>query len=113
MIELLGQDDDSEAFIGTAQELLNGLLQDRVAEDVYVVKIDNWFSARWLRFSGKTLGAVGWRKPRLTLPPFVPSRVVHETHYEALGDLRYKMRRPRWSVQRYQLSVDNLTRYVD
>jgi hypothetical protein len=47
----------------------------------FVVKIDNWFGKRWLGFSGKSLGVLSIRKKKLTLPPFIPSRVVSQRRF--------------------------------
>jgi len=112
-IELAGQEDDSDAFLCAAEAMLNGALRDYRAEAVYVVKIDNWFGPKWRRFSGKVHGAVGRWEAKLTLPPFVPERVIHETHYEPLEDNSYRMRRPQWSVHFDQSSQQNLTRGPD
>lgn len=48
-------------------------------EQLYVVRIDNWFGDRWAGFAGKILGAAGvHHHDNPTLPPFVPSRVVRQ-----------------------------------
>ncbi len=42
----------------------------------------DWFDYKWCYFSGKTLGAIGVAKfCDLTLPPFVPNRVLSQEHY--------------------------------
>ena len=50
-------------------------------DQAFLVKIDNWFGKRWLGFSGKALGALGVRKEKLTLPPFIPSRLVSQRRF--------------------------------
>jgi hypothetical protein len=60
------------------QALADGLLRTYAPPSVVVIKIDNFFGPRWLRFSGKGLGKVGVWKLRLTVPPFVPHRVVKQ-----------------------------------
>jgi hypothetical protein len=72
---------DSPEFIAQVQTLADGLLRTHTPPVLIVVKIDNWFGPRWLRFSGKVLGALGVRKSRLTVPPFVPNRVVSQLKF--------------------------------
>ena len=73
------------------------------------MKIDNWFGKRWLRFSGKSLGAIGVHKRKLTLPPFIPSRVVSQRRFWIPGT--QPGRHPHLHV--YQRSGENLQRYVE
>jgi len=70
--------DDAPAFIEEVRTLVAGLLRTYAPPSLLVVKIDNFFGRRWLRFSGKLLGAVGMWKKDLTVPPFVPNRVVSQ-----------------------------------
>lgn len=63
--------DDACEFIAEVQVLAQGLLLTYAPPVVIVIKIKNWFGARWLNFSGKALGALGIWKTRLTIPPFV------------------------------------------
>jgi len=53
-------------------------LEVLTSKRLHLIHIDNWFDHKWLAFSGKALGALGiWKKgDRLTVPPFVPSRVL-------------------------------------
>jgi hypothetical protein len=69
-------EDDALEFTAEVQSLMDGLLRTHAPSSLSVVKIDNWFGPRWLNFSGKALGALGIWKTRLTIPPFVPNRVV-------------------------------------
>jgi hypothetical protein len=70
--------DDAPKFIAEVQNLSDGLLRTYLPPALVVIKIDNWFGPRWLNFSGKALGALGILKTRLTIPPFVPNRVVSQ-----------------------------------
>src|SRR5437899_2366418 len=66
--------DDDTAFVTTINPILEQMSEFQ-PEQVYVIKIDKWFDAKWAAFSGKALGALGVWKGRLTLPPFHPHRV--------------------------------------
>jgi len=71
-------------------------------DDLFVIRVDNWFDRKWLGFSGKTMSTLMfviadedpsipdprpvWKGPggrAATLPPFVPNRIVRETHLKA------------------------------
>jgi hypothetical protein len=73
----LGQD-DSPDFIDIVEGLVNGFLIGDAPPSLMLIKIDNWFGSKWLGFSGKILGALGVSKGKLTIPPFVPNRVLSE-----------------------------------
>lgn len=75
--------DDAPEFIAEAQSLLDGLIRTYSPPTFAVIKIDNWFGPKWLNFSGKALRALGVWKKRLTIPPFVPNRVVSQRTFVA------------------------------
>jgi hypothetical protein len=114
VIQLTQQEGDSNQFIEMVEALVNGAARASGARRVYVIKIDKWFPAKWCEFSGKQPGAVGIWKRRLTLPPFVPSRVVTEACHELSPDrsnyARVVLERP---IHVPQASADNLGRFVD
>ena len=70
--------DDSTDFIAIVQKLVSGLLIRETPPSLRLIKIDNWFGSKWLGFSGKKLGAFGVSMDQLTIPPFVPNRVLSE-----------------------------------
>ncbi len=78
-----------------------GELYEPVAS--YVVRIDNWFSQRWLRFSHKCLGSFGVASSELVIPPFVPNRVVSEDFFGRLTDEPI-------ALHRHQTSSSNASR---
>jgi hypothetical protein len=80
--------DDDPRFIKLVSRLIAGAVAVHQVPDVRVYKIDNWFDHWWLRFSGKTLGAVGVRAKALTIPPFVANRIVGQWRYrrDEIGD---------------------------
>jgi hypothetical protein len=89
------QQGDSAEFIEKARALAVGVAQDYEPARLYVIRIDNWFGPKWMRFAGKfTVGtrirgfptvAVGVHKTRLHVPPFVPSRVVAQRVFVGPG----------------------------
>lgn len=82
-MKIQAQIDDAPEFVAKVEELANGILRRHAPPALILIKIDNWFSVRWLRFSGKTLGAVGVSMSTLSVPPFVPSRVVSQKRFAA------------------------------
>jgi hypothetical protein len=75
------QEDDS-GFVDEVRYVVAGCLQEYKPKEVYIIRIRDWFDYKWCYFSGKKLGAVGVSRFRdLTLPPFVPNRVLKQAHY--------------------------------
>ena len=102
------ESDDSE-YLDWVETAVAGVDEAIKVNEAYVVKIDNWFGQRWLGFSGKLLGAAGVRKKKLTLPPFVPSRVVSQQRFLELGTRAGRRKR----LHVWQRSAENLQRYTD
>jgi len=89
MITLQGLQDDDAGFLDKAQWIVNGCLSEYKPMEVYIIRIRDWFDYKWCYFSGKMIGAVSVSKfADLTLPPFVPNRVVSQDHYNcrAVGE---------------------------
>ena len=82
-MEILTQDDDAKGFIAQVEHCTNGILQTYTPPKLILIKIDNWFGSRWLRFSGKFLGELGVWYSTLRVPPFVPNRVISERQFTA------------------------------
>jgi hypothetical protein len=80
-VRILAEADDALPRIDKVQSLTVGLLQTYAPQSLILIKVDNFFSLRWLRFSGKALGAVGIWKKQLTIPPFVPNRIVSQQSF--------------------------------
>lgn len=100
---------DDADFVAWVERVIENVERRFATDQSYVVKIDNWFGQRWLGFSGKTLGALGVRKSRLTLPPFVPSRVLSQRRFFQEG----ARSTPHRKLALWQRSGQNLQRYVD
>ena len=69
---------DAPEFIDQVERLLNGVVALFAPPMFHLVQVDAWFDSLWLRFSGKTMGAVPVENSRLTVPPFHPNRVLNE-----------------------------------
>lgn len=114
MIELILDENDSAKFISLAESLVNGAVRRFLPERVYVVKIDKWFPAKWCEFSGKVHGSVGIWNRKLTLHPFIPSRVIAEISYRRVSEKSdYSESVSKRRIHVRQASSDNLKRFVD
>jgi hypothetical protein len=87
-MEITPQFDDDPEFIRQVDQAVNGILCRCSPASLALIKIDNWFGARWLGFSGKALGLVGLTiipsyrdRKHLRVPPFVPDRVVSQRRF--------------------------------
>ena len=86
-------------FIALLDSLLGELVRRRAPENLWIIKIDNWFDHKWLRFSG--IGAVDFQFPafmgkfdgaldefyreKLTFPPFTPNRIMAQWSFARTG----------------------------
>jgi hypothetical protein len=78
------EQDDALDFVSAVERLADGLLRRDKPQSIVVTKIDNWFGSRWFAFSGKVMGAFGLQsRHTLTVPPFVPNRVVCQRRFAA------------------------------
>jgi len=84
-LKIQAQIDDAPEFIAKVEALANGILHYHAPPEFMLIKINNWFSVRWLRFSGKVLGALGVWSNALSIPPFAPNRVVLQRRFGAPG----------------------------
>lgn len=105
------QPDDDPTLIALLETLTRNLLRQQCAQELYLIRINNWFDHKWLGFSGKVLGAFGWWKYKLTLPPFHPHRVTQERYARVISceplTLRIEEHAP---LHREQNSEQNLQR---
>jgi len=111
MIQLDRQENDDPEFMSTLDSFVRGALDRYRPDSVVVVRVKNWFGPRWFKFSGKMLGAVGIHKELLTLPPFVPARVLSETHFRRRG-ANYVQEEATAPLHIRQSSSSNLQRRV-
>ena len=114
MLPIAYLQNDDERFLALISGIVSTTIQDLRPADVFITRIDHWFDHKWLGFSGKLLGALGVHKrKRLTIPPFMPRRVV--SHHAYTLDPRtatcHVANVP--PLHRHQQSSDNLTRFID
>jgi hypothetical protein len=74
---------DASEFITAVNQVVEGLLRQYAPKSLILVQIDNWFGPRWLGFSGKVMGAFGVSLGTLTIPPFVPNRVLSQRKFSS------------------------------
>lgn len=77
-MEIAQTEFDAPGFIDRVRGAVDGALALYRPPTAHVVRIDAWFDAPWLGFSGKALGALGVAYRELTVPPFHPNRVREE-----------------------------------
>ena len=95
-MEILTNQYDDPEFIETVRRLISGCTNAGFPKKIFIIKIDNWFDHKWLKFSGK--GRIGFgffghylvdmdtaldefRQDQMTLPPFSPKRVIEEYYF--------------------------------
>ena len=89
-LQLAATPQDDPAFVEAVETILDVVVSENSPEVVAVIQIENRFDHKWLRFSGKVLGALGvWKSP-LTIPPFHPNRVVRETAHRRVERGEYE-----------------------
>lgn len=82
-IKIPAENDDAQDFAAQVEQLVNGLLVVHRPQQLVLLKIKDWFGPKWVGFSGKCMGAFGvWMKD-LTIPPFVPNRVLWQRRFIA------------------------------
>jgi hypothetical protein len=118
---------DAGGFMDCVDRVVAGLVFRYRPHVVCVIRIRRWFDHRWLRFSGK--GRVFFDPPwpshvgvaldefyqeHLTFPPFVPTRVAAEHHWERTSEGNYARAAPRFLVHplERQHSSSNLQRRI-
>ena len=45
--------DDDPAFLTLLDQIIERLIESKHPNDVYIVRVKNWFDHKWLKFSGK------------------------------------------------------------
>ncbi len=99
-IQVVTGETDDQQFITLLNSLVRGLVNEVAPQELWIIKIDNWFDHKWLRFSGK--GIVDFRFPafmnredgaldefhqdKVTFPPFAPNRVLAQWSFVRVDD---------------------------
>ncbi|MGB8354133.1 MAG: hypothetical protein WCD79_09625 [Chthoniobacteraceae bacterium] len=83
MITIQPRHEDDPSFLDQVRWIVAGCVDQYKPAEVYIIRIRDLFDYKWCYFSGKTLGTLGVHSfYDLTLPPFVPGRVICQDHYE-------------------------------
>ena len=113
MFQLNLKPGDDPQFLGKIERILRNIFRQGNTERYIVCHVDNWFDHKWLGFSGKAIGVVGfWKGKRLTVPPFTPNRILEERHFSKRGS-EFIESEDFKSIHVKQTSADNLYRYID
>lgn len=112
-LQIPAADDDSPEYLDIVRRTVHGLVGDSTPQDIWLVRVDNWFGKNWCAFVGKVLGAFGVaRRDRLVVPPFVPARIEHVQYLRAVvGGFRSESSAP--ELHREQSSDANERRLID
>jgi hypothetical protein len=108
MIEILPNENDDLGFTEIVENIINKTVENIAPEEIYLTKIDNWFDFKWLAFSGKLAGAVGFWNDELTVPPFIPDRVMEQSYFQRLNETYVKQ--VGHKLHGYQSSGENIGR---
>jgi hypothetical protein len=112
MLELHNDHADDGRFLSLAEEIVAGAVVTHRPLEAYVFKIDHWFDHKWLGFSGKFLGAIGSWQKRLTVPPFVASRILAQRYWVRDSEGGYEAAEGRRDVHHVGPAEKNLLRTV-
>lgn len=103
---------DDSNFINNLECIISNSLNEWKCEDLYLIRIDNWFDKKWLFFQGTVMHEIAlWTWDELIVPPFHPNRVESIDYYEKQND-SYVKKECKGFVHPYQSSIDNLKRKV-
>ncbi|MCP4492635.1 MAG: hypothetical protein GY820_35805 [Gammaproteobacteria bacterium] len=74
-------ENDDQEFLEIVQEVISGTIEKSHPDFSLVLKMDNWFGEKWLGFSHVVMGAFGVAYGNLSIPPFVPERVISQSSF--------------------------------
>ncbi len=125
-MEITTNPNDEPQFVELVMRIISGLVKDMSPQQIFVMKIDNWFDQKWLNFSG--IGSVGFfwginapdtaldefRQDKVTFPPFTPNRVIGEYYFlrDESGDYLPSLSAPYIHQRRLAPSSENLHKRV-
>ncbi len=83
-------DDDDVHFLAEVDRIVRGVVAMHQPPRFAVVRVDNWFGSKWLRFAGKAMGAFGvWGNKHVVVPPFVSNRITAQASFTHSIDSQY------------------------
>lgn len=119
--------DDAAGFADSVDRVVAGLVFRYRPRLVCIIRVRRWFDHRWLRYSGKGrvffdppwpshpgVSLDGLHQEQLTFPPFAPTRVAAEHHWDRTNRGNYQRAPGSFRVHRpdRQHSSANLQRRV-
>jgi hypothetical protein len=105
---------DDTGFVDFVNQIIGGAVLRHIPSEVSIFKIDHWFDHKWLAFSGKALGAVGVWNKKLTFPPFVANRIVHQSQYQRdASSGGYRLAASGANIHHRGQAAKNLHRFVE
>jgi hypothetical protein len=89
---------DDPGFVALLNAVVRNIVASHQPTNVWLIRIDNWFDHKWLRFSGYGLAASNipldnwdtvkkeFHQDKVTFPPFTPNRVISQCSYVKQGE---------------------------
>lgn len=74
---------DASGFISLAEALAAGIAARHKPTTLLVIRVESWFGPKWLRFSGTIMLQLATWMSTLTVPPFLPERIVSQRRYNS------------------------------
>ena len=112
MKELTRHTNDYTDFLSNVERIVQDRIDKYEPKDLFVTRIDNWFDAKWIKFSAKVMGALSyWRLIEVTVPPFHPNRVESCDYFQREGE-KYQELPLEKPIHITQWSEDNLKRKI-
>ena len=113
MFPIAPLENDDPEFLELVSQIARHVIRQFHPVDVFLIRTDQWFDTKWLGFSGKMLGALGVSSRRLTLPPFVPNRILSQAAYSLANEIALYQTRQVLPLHLVQPSRNNLTKFID
>jgi hypothetical protein len=111
MIKILPNNHDDLGFSEIIENIINKIVENVSPDEIFLTKIDNWFDVKWREFSGKLLGAIGFWNKELTVPPFIPDRVLEQKYFQRLNANYIETKEH--NLHFYQPSSENIGRKLE
>lgn len=87
--------DDDMAFLEGLNRLTSTAVRTYDPDELFIVRVDNWFDVKWFGFAGKSKVHIDsglpeidsevipvWKsKSEVTVPPFVPNRIIEQIYF--------------------------------
>src|SRR5689334_1103039 len=106
-VRIVPKGSDDPEFISKVERVALGAISAYQPDDLFLTQVKGWFDHKWLKFSGKVLGAVGVWKNDVTVPPFNPNRILEERRFVRTSE---EWREVATSIHVHQGSSENLKR---